>query len=81
MAWGCDMGGSDWVLRNSSSPERLWQALNRLPEAVVTDPNPTEFKMHLDNALRYHLNFERSFVEQEFGLDDSCGTLPTQDIL
>ena len=52
MAWGCDTGGSDWVLRNSSSPERLWHALNRLPEAVVTDPNPTEFKVHLDNALR-----------------------------
>lgn len=32
-------------------------------------------------SKKYHLNFERSFVEQGFGFDDSCGTLPTQDIL
>jgi len=56
---------------------RRW---NKFPREVVTAPSPL-FKKRLDDSQISGLTFRLSCVESGVGLDDPCGSLPTQDIL
>ena len=71
-AWSCK-GGSGWMLGKGPSPEggQTWNRLliGHCPEAFG----------HLSQTQGF--TFAWSCVEPRVGLADSCGCLPTQDIL
>lgn len=55
---------------------------NQLSRDVLMTPSLTEVKKCLDNTLRHTLWFLRKFCEGPgIGLEDPCGSIPTQDNL
>lgn len=67
-------GGSGWV---SGSLLRGWSGMEQSPQ----DTELPEFEKCLHNALRWGLNFGWSCVGPDMGLDNPCGSLPTQALI
>lgn len=63
---------------------KKWQIghWNRLSRKAVTAPKHSEFKKHLNNALRHMVySLRLSCTGPRVGLNDPDGSLPTKDIL
>ena len=81
MAWSFVIGGSGCVLWEGSSPEG-GQALAQAPQDSGYGTKPPGVQEAFEHgSLKYDLIFMWSYVNLEAGLGDTCGSLPSQDIL
>jgi len=77
---GLHQGRVTLGVRKASLPEGC-QALEQAAQGSGCSTKLPEFQECLDVALRLSLLFGCSCVELGVGLNDPCGSLPTQDIL
>ncbi|KAJ7398975.1 hypothetical protein BTVI_119701 [Pitangus sulphuratus] len=68
-------------IRKRFFTQRVVEHWNRLPREVITAPNLSEFRKHLDNAFRRVVGLlEVSCAGPGVGLTGPDGSLPTQHI-
>lgn len=81
MVWNCIRRGSGGALGKDSAPGG-GQALDQASQDSVHGTDLAGDQEASGQCFQsYDLIFEWSRVEPEFGLDESCGYLLTQDIL